>query len=100
MVWVWCQFVESQPAGSGFWAAIGDLKDATVRPTTTTHNHRQPITPCPGGQVLELSSFVVGGWGQEIVAGTEGTVITKDMDAPVEWRSREPDSSNLTEKFN
>ena len=91
MVWVWCQFVESQPAGGGFWAAIGDLKDATVRP---------PPSSCPGQQVLELSSFVVGWWGQEIVAGTEGTVITKDMDAPVEWRSREPDSSNLTEKFN
>ena len=91
MVWVWCQFVESQPAGSGFWAAIGDLKDATVRPP----NPRLALAnKCWSSQVLWWAG------GQEIVAGTEGTVITKDMDAPVEWRSREPDSSNLTEKFN
>ena len=37
---------------------------------------------------------------EEIVAGTEGTVVTKDMNLPVEWRDKGSQSSNLSDKFN
>ena len=61
------QFVGGQPAGQGYWAAIGDLKDAT-----------------------------------EIILGTQGTVITKDIDMDVMWRSKvdSEKKSNLSTKFN
>ena len=60
------KFVGEQPKGGGYWAAIGDLKDA-----------------------------------EEIVLGTQGTVITKDMDMDVVWRSAADSEkrSNLSSKF-